>query len=185
MLWLIILGVMGLAFAPMMGLRPSQRQQRVKGLRDGARERGVAVRLESSPLHDDSESLPAYRWRYPPQRPGPDFLLVRDAMASQALKPFLPGWRWRVEPLRPLPETAHRQLEALLDCLPEDAVVVESSAACLTLWWDESWSLEAFSDLDERMQALRDDLAGRPDYPGAHHSMQAPSVPPSPGGTGL
>ncbi len=66
MLWLIILGVMGLAFAPMMGLRPSQRQQRVKGLRDGARERGVAVRLESSPLHDDSESLPAYRWRYPP-----------------------------------------------------------------------------------------------------------------------
>ncbi|WP_275289046.1 preprotein translocase subunit YajC [Halomonas elongata] len=182
MLWLIIIGVVGLAFAPAMSLRPSRRQQRVKGLRDTARESGVAVRLETSPLHDDGEALPAYRWRYPPQRPGPDFLLVRDAVASQVLKPFLPGWRWRVEPLRPLPETALCQLETLLEGLPGDAVVVESSAACLTLWWDESSPLEAFADLDERMRRMRDELAGRPDYPGAHRSAQAPSIPPSAGG---
>ncbi|MDT8896406.1 preprotein translocase subunit YajC [Halomonas sp. I1] len=182
MLWLIILGVVGLAFAPAMTLRPSRRQQRVTGLRDLARDNGVAVRLETSPLHDGGEALPAYRWRYPPQRPGPDFLLVRDAVASEALKPFRPGWRWRVEPLRPLPEVVDRQLEDLLGRLPIDAVVVESSAACLTLWWDESWPPEAFMGLDECMRALRDDLAGRPDYPGAHRSAQAPSVPPSTGG---
>ncbi|CBV41639.1 hypothetical protein [Halomonas elongata] len=182
MLWLIILGVVGLAFAPAMWLRPSQRQQRVMGLRDLARESGVAVRIETSPLHEDGDTLPAYRWRYPSQHPGPDFLLVRDAVASQALKPFLPGWRWRVEPLRPLPTVARDGLEALLECLPEDAVVVESSTACLTLWWDESCSNEAFADLDERMRALRDDLANRPDYPEAHRRAQLPRVPPSAGG---
>ncbi|MFM9271810.1 preprotein translocase subunit YajC [Halomonas elongata] len=182
MLWLIILGVVGLAFAPAMWLRPSQRQQRVIGLRDLARESGVAVRIETSPLHEDGDTLPAYRWRYPSQRPGPDFLLVRDAVASQALKPFLTGWRWRVEPLRPLPAAARHRLEALLECLPEDAVVVESSTVCLTLWWDESCSNEAFADLDERMRALRDDLANRPDYPEAHRRAQLPKVPPSAGG---
>ncbi|MDR5861242.1 preprotein translocase subunit YajC [Halomonas eurihalina] len=182
MLWLIILGVVGLVFAPAMWLRPSPRQQRVTGLRDLARERGVAVRLERSPLHEGGDTLPAYRWRYPPQRPGPDFLLVRDAVASQALKPFLPGWRWRVEPLRPLPETAHHRLEVLLESLPEDTVVVESSAASLTLWWDESCPNEAFADLDERMKALSDDLGGRPDYPEAHRRAQLPNVPPSVGG---
>ncbi|GED23509.1 preprotein translocase subunit YajC [Halomonas halmophila] len=177
MLWLIILLVVGLVFAPAMWLRPSRRQQRVMGLREYARELGVAVRIESSPLHDGGETLPAYRWRYPPQQPGPDFLVVREALASESLKACQPGWRWRVEPLRALPGDATSQLAALLEALPEDAVVVESSAACLTLWWDESLSCEAFTRLEARMPRLVQELAGRPDYPGAHSRLRAPRAP--------
>ncbi|MCW4151487.1 preprotein translocase subunit YajC [Halomonas sp. 18H] len=173
MLWLMILFVVGLVFAPAMWLRPSKRQQRVMGLREQARELGIAVRVESSPLHDVGKPLPAYRWRYPLQQPGPDFLLVRDVVASESLKAFQAGWRWRVEPLRDLPASALEQLGALLAELPEDAVVVESGAACVTLWWDESGSTDSLARLDERISRLRDQLAGRPDYPGVHQGPPA------------
>lgn len=174
MLWLIILGTVGLVFAPALWLRPSPRQQRVVRLRDLARESGVTVRIETSPLHDGSDSLPAYRWLYPVQRPGPDFLLVREALSSAALKPLRPGWRWRLEPLRPLPEAGLAQLEKLLAMLPDDVAVVESGAVALTLWWEESSSLDDFKALAAQAGSLRDALEGRPDRPEAHRRLSAP-----------
>ncbi|MBB3232880.1 preprotein translocase subunit YajC [Halomonas stenophila] len=174
MVWLIILGVMGLVFAPAMWLRPSPRQQRQIGLREAARRAGVIVRLENSPLHDGGELLPAYRWPYPAQRPGPDFVLVRDAVASQALRACQAGWRWRLEPLRPLPSAAQQRLAALLARLPEDALVVESGAAALTLWWDESLDIATLEALATEFAELRDSLAGRPDRPEAHRRLRSP-----------
>lgn len=173
MVWLIILGVVGLVFAPAMWLRPSPRQQRLIGLREAARHAGITVRIENSPLHDGGELLPAYRWPYPAQQPGPDFVLVRDAVASQALKPYQAGWRWRLEP-RPLPDDALAQLAALVGRLPADALVVESGPAALTLWWDESLDIASLESLAAGFAALRDTLAGRPDNPEAHRTLGSP-----------
>ncbi|GEK73800.1 MULTISPECIES: preprotein translocase subunit YajC [Halomonas] len=165
MVWLIIAAVVGLVFAPAMWLRPSPREQRATTLREAARQAGIQVRLDPSPLHQDDRRRPAYRWVYPPRRRGPDFLLLRDAEASDALKPFIEGWRWRKEPLHALPAAVRGRFEALLARLPADAVAVESSAEALILWWDESLGTEAFAAMAADMDELRDGLAGRPDRP--------------------
>lgn len=167
MTWLIILFAVMLAISPVLWLKPSPRQRRVARLRDAAVRAGVVVRLESPPLHEARGVMPAYRWPYPPRRPGPDFVLVRDAHAAAELKPFGHGWRWRVEPLRPLGEAAEAHLEALATRLPQDALVLESRPASLTLWWWESQDFDRFATYLDDFTALRDDLAGRPDQPAA------------------
>lgn len=173
MVWLIILIVVGLVFAPVMWLRPSPRQQRVSRLRDAAMRAGVRVRLGPSPLHGGGDRMPAYRWPYPAERPGPDFMLVRERRASEALKPFIEGWRWRKEPLKALPAPLHERFAAVLAELPEDAVAVESEAEALTLWWDESLAPEPFAPLVGALGELRDGLAGRPDRPQAHRPLSS------------
>ncbi|TLF48683.1 preprotein translocase subunit YajC [Halomonas urmiana] len=166
MVWLLIIVIVGLVFAPVMWLKPSPAQQRMGKLRTAARQADVAVRLESPPLHGAGGPMAAYRWSYPQQHPGPDFVLVRDEAASASLKSFREGWRWRVEPLRPLPAEAVERLEDALASLPGDALVLESASHALTLWWEESLSVEALSLLLARLTALRDVLSGRPDRPG-------------------
>ena len=138
MVWLLIIVIVGLVFAPAMWLRPSRSQQRMGRLRAAARKADVTVRLEKPPLHESGGPMAAYRWPYAQLHPGPDFVLVRDEVASPSLKPFREGWRWRIEPLRPLPDSARARLEDALEGLPEDAVVLESGAQALTLWWPGS-----------------------------------------------
>ncbi|NWN82474.1 MAG: preprotein translocase subunit YajC [Halomonas sp.] len=174
MIWLFILLVMLLVISPVMWLKPSPRQKRVATLRNAAMQRGLKVALRVPPLHGDTVPMPAYRWHYPPQQPGPDFMLVRDSHAADALKPFGHGWRWRKEPLRGLPEALEARLKRLVERLPQDALVVESDTAALTLWWHESQGFERFSTYLEDFQALRDGLAGRPDHP----QMSGPPAPP-------
>ncbi|WP_136249132.1 preprotein translocase subunit YajC [Halomonas borealis] len=174
MIWLIIAVVVGLIFAPAMWLRPSPRQQRTMTLREVAKGEGVQVRLAASPRHQDDDKWPAYRWAYPPRRPGPDFMLLRDAEASDALKPFVEGWRWRKEPLHELPRGVREDFEALLARLPADTLAVESSAEALTLWWGESWEAQAFRPMAHGVGELRDGLAGRPDRPERHTEPKAP-----------
>lgn len=166
MVWLLIIAIVGLVFAPVMWLKPSPAQRRMGRLRTAARQADVTVRLESPPLHGVGGPMAAYRWSYPQQHPGPDFVLVREEAASAALKPFREGWRWRVEPLRPLPDEALARLEKALAVLPRDALVLESGDHALTLWWGESLAVEALSPLLARLTALRDALSGRPDRPG-------------------
>ncbi len=163
MTWLFILLVLLLVVSPVMWLKPSPRQRRVSALRTAAIKTGLTVKLEKPPLHGIETAMPAYRWRYPQDRPGPDFVLVRDDHASAALKSFAHGWRWRREPLRPLPEALESRLKALLERLPQDAIVVESHRHALALWWWESQDFSRFSTYLEDFVALRDGLAGRPD----------------------
>ncbi|TFH87859.1 preprotein translocase subunit YajC [Billgrantia azerbaijanica] len=165
MVWVVIVIAMLLVISPVMWLRPSPGQRRIMLLRNAAREAGVMVKLKPSPLHGETGTMPCYRWDYPGERPGPRFLLIRDAEASEALKPYLAGWRWRIEPLRPLPEDARAPLEALLRRLPQDALVLESSERQLTLWWWESQDAEHFRTYLEDFRRLRDALAGNPDDP--------------------
>ncbi len=163
MTWLFILFAVLLVASPVMWLKPSPRQRRIGSLRNDARRAGVAIKQEKPPLHGVQTAMPAYRWRYSQERPGPDFVLVRDDHASSALKPFVHGWRWRREPLRPLPEALEARLRSLLERLPQDALVVESHRHNLTLWWWESQDFARFSTYLEDFMALRDGLAGRSD----------------------
>lgn len=159
MVWLLIIAVVGLVFAPVMWLKPSPRQRRLVKLRAAARREGVAVRLESPPLHAARSRMAAYRWAFTQARPGPDFVLVREQAASTSLKTFREGWRWRVEPLRPPSAEAVERLEEALSALPEDALVLECGDHALTLWWEESLGEEALAPLLVRLTALRDALA--------------------------
>ncbi|MDT8880741.1 preprotein translocase subunit YajC [Halomonas saccharevitans] len=180
MVWLLIIAIVGLVFAPVMWLKPSPAQRRMGRLRTAARQADVTVRFESPPLHGVRGTMAAYRWAYSQRHPGPDFVLVRDEAASASLKPLREGWRWRVEPLRPLPVEALARLEDALAGLPGDALVLESGSLALTLWWEETVAIEALSPLLARLTALRDALSGRPDRPGGNRpSGQAdtPSMP--------
>nr|WP_298415835.1 hypothetical protein [uncultured Halomonas sp.] len=105
------------------------------------------MKLAKPPLYNPPAGLVSYQWLYPQDRPGPYFVLVRETHASEVLKPFdekRKNWRWRIEPLRSLPEKARLCLEQALEGLPDDALVLESDRRCLTLWWEESQSVEAF-----------------------------------------
>lgn len=159
--WLVTLLALMAILSPMLWLRPSPRDKRLITLRQHAGQAGIAVKFTESPLYDPPGGLISYRLAYPPQRPGPHFLLVRDAYASAALKPAYNGWRWRIEPLRPLTDEANQRLAQALEHLPEDALVLESTRMALSFWWGESLTVEQFTQRIEALIALREALAGR------------------------
>ncbi|MCB8890136.1 preprotein translocase subunit YajC [Vreelandella malpeensis] len=164
MQWLIVFGVVMFVIAPVMWLKPSPRQKRQVGLKACARKQGVIVQMEKPPLHHFKGMMPAYRWNYAQDAPGPDFVLLRESEASDALASFHAGWRWRIAPLRPLPDDAETALKALLERLPRDALVIESSARALTLWWWESQGAERFEHYAQSFAALRQMLGGHADH---------------------
>jgi hypothetical protein len=151
--------------APVMWLKPSPRQKRQQALRSQIAKKGVSIKLEKPPLHHFKGTMPAYRWHFSQEEPGPDFLLIRDSNASEALTPYHAGWRWRIAPLRTLPDNAAIPLKALLERLPQDALVVQSTPNALTLWWWESQTAERFTTYLTEFQQLRDALRGRADQP--------------------
>ncbi len=163
--WLIIVFILMFVIAPVMWLKPSPRQQRQMALRSSAGKQGVTVKMAKPPLHHFRGTMPAYRWHYPQSAPGPDFLLVRDSNASDALEPYHAGWRWRIAPLRPLPDVASQHLQTLLEHLPQDALVLESNAHSLTLWWWESQTAERFTRYLSDIEPLKEALSGLSDRP--------------------
>ncbi|HBS84699.1 MAG: preprotein translocase subunit YajC [Vreelandella alkaliphila] len=166
--WLIIIFISLFVIAPVMWLKPSPRQKRHMALRlNAAKKHGVVIKMEKPPLHNFRGTMPAYRWYFSHHAPGPDFVLVRESNASEALELYHAGWRWRIAPLRPLPEMASATLKALLERLPQDALVVESNATALTLWWWESQTAERFAIYGEDFQTLRKALSGLSDRPAA------------------
>ncbi len=158
--WLILALTMLAILSPAVWLRPSRRDRRVATLRQAARAANVSVGFSKPPLHEAPAGLASYRWRYPQTRPGPRFVLVREAYASQQLKAYDANWRWRIEPLRRLPTAADQRLQQLLELLPGDALVLESTRDHLWLWWGESLDAAAFSDVERPMTRLRDGLEG-------------------------
>jgi hypothetical protein len=173
--WLIIGFIMLFVMSSVMWLKPNPRQKRQQALRSQISAQGVAIKMDKPPLHHFKGTMPAYRWRYPHEEPGPDFLLVRDSHASEALEPYYAGWRWRIAPLRPLPDAATASLNALLERLPQDALVVQSTPLTLTLWWWESQTAERFTTYLPEFQQLRDalcDCADRPTHKPLFNSRQ-------------
>lgn len=157
--WLVILFTMMAVLSPLLWLRPSPRDKRLLVLRQYAGRDGVVVKFTQSPLYNPPAALIGYRYRYPQQRPGPRFVMVRDAYASAVLNPAYDGWRWRIEPYRPLSEEAKQYLEQVLESLPGDALVLESTQTALSFWWEESLSVEQFKQSNEALTSLRDALA--------------------------
>ncbi|WP_227370806.1 preprotein translocase subunit YajC [Halomonas sp. M20] len=159
-LWLIIPFTLLIMLSPLIWLRPSRRDRRLGQLRQQAHHLGVAVKFAKSPLHNPPAGLVSYRWPYQQDRPGPYFVLVRETHASEVLKPFdeTQGWRWRIEPLRPVTGKARSCLERALKELPRDALVLESERRYLTLWWEESQSVEAFNASHIALVAVCDAL---------------------------
>ncbi|GAA3906841.1 hypothetical protein GCM10022228_16330 [Halomonas cibimaris] len=176
MKWLIIVAAVMMAISPVMWLKPSPRQRQRDRLRELARQYDVKVERREAPLLLVKDDMPAYRLRYPGDRPGPDFTLVRDAVASQDLARYTDGWRFRIAPLRPLPRDAQQQLAEMVSALPDDVWVVESNQAALTLWWWESSTAEALSPALKAAAALRDTLCGHADHPGVS-PLRAPAMP--------
>jgi len=162
--WLIIVFIMLFVIAPVMWLKPSPRQKRQQALRSQIAKQGVSIKLEKPPLHHFRGTMPAYRWHYPQNGPGPDFLLVRDSNASEALTPYHAGWRWRIAPLRPLPDAATKALKSLLERLPQDALVVQSTSYEMTLWWWESQTAERFATYLPEFHQLMTALTGHADH---------------------
>jgi hypothetical protein len=158
--WLIIVVILLFIIAPLKWLKPNPRQKRQHALRSHISKQGVTIKTEKPPLHHFKGTMPAYHWRYPHDEPGPDFLLVRDSYASDALEPYHAGWRWRIAPLRPLPETATTALMSLLERLPQDALVFKSTPDALTLWWWESQTADRFATYLPEFQQLRGALSG-------------------------
>lgn len=165
--WLIIIFILMFVITPVMWLKPSPRQKRQMALRSSVAQQGVIVKMAKPPLHHFRGAMPAYRWRYAQDTPGPDFMLVRDSNASEALAPYHAGWRWRIAPLRPLPEVASVHLQTLLERLPQDALVLESSEHALTLWWWESQTAERFTTYLADIEPLKAALSGLSDRPPA------------------
>tara|TARA_R110002012_G_scaffold67406_1_gene175728 strand:- start:11611 stop:12129 length:519 start_codon:yes stop_codon:yes gene_type:complete len=165
--WFIIVFIVMFVMGPVMWLKPSPRQKRQGALRANVTQHGVSVKLEKPPLHYFKGTMPAYRWHFPPLAPGPEFLLVRDSDASEALEPYHAGWRWRIAPLRPLPDSATQALTMLLERLPQDAVVLQSSSEAITLWWWESQTPERFATYLPEFQELLNALRGYADRPSA------------------
>ncbi|WP_447528340.1 MULTISPECIES: preprotein translocase subunit YajC [unclassified Vreelandella] len=164
MAWLIVVAVLMFIVSPVMWLKPSPRQKRQVKLRAYARQQKVGVKMASPPLHGFKGTMPAYRWAYAQNAPGPDFVLLRESHASEALDTFHAGWRWRIAPLRPLPEEAEAALKALLERLPKDALVIESNAQTLTLWWWESQDAARFESYLTAFRAITHSLGGQADH---------------------
>ncbi|WP_447555931.1 preprotein translocase subunit YajC [Vreelandella sp. EE22] len=162
--WLIVIGIAMFVAAPVMWLKPSPQQKRQVNLRAFARKEGVGIKIAAPPLHNFKTSMPGYRWPYAQNAPGPDFVLLRENHASDVLEAFHAGWRWRIAPLRPLPEKAQATLKALLERLPQDALVIESNAQALTLWWWESQDAERFEIYLSEFRVLNQTLGGNADH---------------------
>ncbi|MHB0777428.1 preprotein translocase subunit YajC [Halomonas sp. WWR20] len=159
-LFLIILFTMLAILSPVLWLRPSRRESRLGALRQTAKAQGISISFEKPPLANASGGVVAYRWHYPQGTPGSDFTVVRDAYASERLESVTPDWRWRQAPLPSLEASRRDTLEAVLNALPEDALVLESGRNALTLWWEESREPEDASRMFTELQALVTTLAG-------------------------
>lgn len=172
--WLVILFTMLAIVSPVLWLRPSRHDQRLGRLRQQAGQAGIEVKFAKPPLHSQPGGMISYRWAYARDRSGPVFLLVRDAYASEVLKPFMAGWRWRIEPLRPLASDTQRLLQQALAQLPEDALVVESDRRYLTLWWSESLDETRFVPCQEALTAVHGALVAD----SGRRTGHSPGMPP-------
>lgn len=173
--WLIIVAILMFIITPVMWLKPSPKQKRQMALRESAKKQGVTIKMDKPPLHHFRGTMPAYRWYYPQGAPGPTFVLLRDVSASDALEPYHAGWRWRIAPLRALPDNATEPFKALLERLPQDALVIESTPGSLTLWWWESQNAERFTTYLDDFEQLKRSLSGLSDKP-INKPLQTQSV---------
>ena len=149
-----------LILSPMVWLRPSRGESNRGQMRRHVKANGGELNFTKAPLAMPNVALTGYRLRYPGTKPGSDFTLIRNDVASEALEAATDQWRWRQAPLPSLDAERLQALKQWLDGLPADALIVESSQHTMCIWWQEAMSFERFQQDWASWLAMRDTLAG-------------------------
>lgn len=137
----IIVGVLIVAFGPILYVLPSKKDRRLAALRAEARQLGLTVELKPVPNPDAvaKDRVTAGGRQRAPMHASARYALALDRMQSQA-----PPWRllrsargWIADEGTDLPAGWLDQLQPLIDTLPDDVVAVDCSGRDLGCYWLE------------------------------------------------
>lgn len=166
MVWLIIIGILIVAFGPLLWLMPSPRERRLARLRQRAYRHGMRVELRRLPRHDVTpeervtagareldvtRETAAYVHPLAPRlRMLPALRVLRHGDGTSAAA----GWAFQAgrRPEHPRLPAALEALEPVLDDLPDDVVGFETEPQSVAAYW-----LEGPQTTPEQV----DDLAAR------------------------
>ncbi|MDE0053721.1 MAG: hypothetical protein OXT64_05615 [Gammaproteobacteria bacterium] len=171
MTWLIVGGLLVLAFAPILWLMPTKRDRQLVRLRERARREGLVVEVASVPkrgaraeelvgsdgvARDVTQPCCAYRlpasgsWRVAPR-----WFLLRDAHGSVPI----PGWT--VHPEVPLPCVDAAYWRAVIGAatgLEDQCLGMEASEGMASWYWSENSrgreAAELVAEIAQRLRAI-------------------------------
>lgn len=140
----VLLGVVAMVLGPVMLLQPSAHERRLAGLRERARERGIAVSMQALPRQaTDMEApgrMPAYQ--LPAAKgggPTQPWMLIRSAYGHESH--FLEYWAWEG---RGRASTREQQwLAEWLPRLPRSVKAVSGDVRGWSVYWTEAGSEES------------------------------------------
>ena len=185
MTWLIVGGLLLLAFAPVLWLLPTKRDRQLVALREQARRAGLVVEVTALPkrvaraeervgadgvARQATRPCSAYRLPTPkPWRRAPGWFLLRDAAGATPLS----GWVQHAEV--PLPRAVDADYwDAIADAvagLEDHCLALEVTQSAASWYWSENLSTweagELVSEIARRLRAIallqtrRDDSIGR------------------------
>ncbi len=135
----VLLGVLAMVLGPVMLLQPSSRERRLAGLRERAREQGIAVSMQALPRQatdmEEPGRMPAYQ--LPAAKgggPTQSWMLVRSAYRHESH--FLENWAWE----GPGRASAREQqwLAEQLPGLPRSVKAVSGDVRGWSVYWTET-----------------------------------------------
>ncbi|MDQ2075575.1 hypothetical protein [Marinimicrobium sp. ABcell2] len=162
-IWILatLIGVIAMAFGPVMMLQPSRAERRQADLRNRAMKRGIKVSIGALPRQatdlDAPEQMAIYRLpKHHTRVPERRWLLVRAAYDHE--QHFLQRWAWQ-DSGRPDPA----EMDCLEQCVPELPTSVLGIGADSDGWycyWTESREAGELEQLCEMLTALSKAHAG-------------------------
>ena len=156
-LWMLALlvGVIALAFGPILMLQPSAVQRRQVALRNRAMQLGLSVSIGALPRQGTDLEPPGmmtiYRWpRHHSRAPGQSWLLLRAAYRHE--HHFLQRWAWQGGG-RP-GDRESTALETIVPLLPESVLGLGADSGGWYAYWTESRHPGELEQVYEALQAL-------------------------------
>ncbi len=171
MTWLVVGGLLILAFAPVLWLMPTKRDRQLVKLREQARREGLTVEVTALPkaearaeervgadgvARDVTRPCSAYLLPAPkPWRQAPRWFLLRDAAGPAPLK------GWAAHPDVPLPEVGAdywRAVAGAVAGLEDHCLAIEVTGSAAGWYWLENprgrEATELVGEIAERLRAL-------------------------------
>ena len=156
-LWtlLVLVGVVAMAFGPILMLQPTARQRRQTELRDRAMHLGLSVSIGALPRQGTDLEAPGmmsiYRWsRHHSRAPGRSWLLLRAAYSHE--QHFLESWAWQGGGRPGARERA--ALERVVAALPESVLGLGADSGGWYVYWTESRHPAELEHLYEALKVL-------------------------------
>jgi hypothetical protein len=146
-IWVAIVALSLIAFAPLLWLMPSPRERRQARVRVRAEALGLSVAMgavedpdpepearvsSGGVVRDATITCAVYRLALPPGDAGAPFRVVRRRQPAAAHEP----WRF-LKPLPARPEQALAAIAGVLAALPADVVAIERGASFVAAYWRE------------------------------------------------